>query len=76
MSLTTGERLNRRSWTELPMENIVISAIEAIFLSNGQPALGRDGPLFEWRPGILLNNEELTVAQDPPLNENIYDYKL
>jgi len=39
MSLTNGERLNRQSWTELPMGNNIIAAIEAMALSEGQPII-------------------------------------
>ena len=48
MSLNTGERLNRRKWTELPMGNDVIAAVEARALREGQPLLRGGCPLFEW----------------------------
>ena len=47
MSLATGERLNRRSWTELSMGNDVIAAVDDMDLSEGQPVLDRDSPLFK-----------------------------
>ena len=46
MSLMTGERLNRRSWTILPMGRDVIARVEEIALQQGQPLLKRGGPLF------------------------------
>jgi len=52
MSLSTGERINRRSWTELPMDNVVIARVEAMALAQDQPLLKKTGPLYEWRPGV------------------------
>ena len=72
----TGERLNRRSWTELPMGNNVITAVEAMTLSEGQPILESHGSLFEWRPGVPLNDGDANMYHYPPLNKNVDNYEL
>ena len=41
MSLVNKERLNRRSWTELPMGSDIIVRVEAMALEQGQPLLKR-----------------------------------
>ena len=56
------------------MGNDVIATVEAMDLSEGQPTLDRDSSLFKWKPGVFLNDKELTVAQDPTLYGNIHDY--
>ena len=76
MSLNTGERLNRRKWTELPMGNDVIAAVEARALREGQPSLKGGCPLFEWRPDVpIQNNENQDVNNHEPaqLDEEEHD---
>ena len=69
MPLMTGERLNRRSWTILPMVIDVIARVEEIALQQGQPLLKREGALFEWRPGVPIldgpPDEELPILGRP-----------
>ena len=75
MSLTTGYMLSRRSWKELPMGNDVIIIVESMAISQNQPLLGEDGPLFEWRPGVLFDNEETAeVDLDDTYDVNKYEY--
>jgi hypothetical protein len=50
MSLATGKRLLRDQWTEIPMTNAVISAVEVMAEKEGQPFIKGGVPLFEWRP--------------------------
>ena len=70
MSLMTGKRLNRQSWTILPMGTDVIARVEKIALQQGQPLLKRGGPLFEWLPGVPIldvpPDEELPILMDAP----------
>ena len=58
------------------MGNNVIAAVENMTLSEVQHILGRYGPLFEWRPGVPLNNGDSNMDQDPPLNYNVDGYEL
>jgi hypothetical protein len=70
MSLMTGQRPNRRSWTVLPMGSDVIARVEEIALQQGQPLLKRGGPLFEWQPDIPMidgpSDVELPILMDAP----------
>jgi hypothetical protein len=54
MSLTTGKRISRQQWTDLPMPNGVIEAVEAMGAREKQPIMGNGGPAFEWSPGIAI----------------------
>jgi len=45
MSLTTGKRLSRHQWTEIPMTNAVVSAVEAMAEKIGQPFIKGGVPL-------------------------------
>jgi hypothetical protein len=60
MSLTTGKRLSRQQWDEIPMPDGVIAAVEAMAAEQDQPLLNNGGPVFEWSPGIPITDE----AQD------------
>ena len=74
MYLATGERINRRSWTELPMDDVVIARVEAIALAQDQTLLKFiDAPLARDDAPILMDAADDHVrASDPPdqvLNE-------
>jgi hypothetical protein len=56
MSLVTGKRLSRHQWTEIPMTNAVISAVEAMAEKEGQPLIKGGVPLFEWRPNASVED--------------------
>ena len=56
MSLVTGKRLSRHQWTEIPMTNAVISAVEAMAEKEGQPLMKGGVPLFEWRLNASVEN--------------------
>jgi hypothetical protein len=56
MSLTTGARLSRHQWTELPITADVIKAVEAIAESQGQPVIQGGCMKFEWRPNTPVND--------------------
>ena len=65
MSLATGKRLLRDQWTEIPMTNAVISAVEAMGEIEGQPFIKGGVPLFEWRPNTPVEDifgEDVTSA--------------
>jgi len=77
MSLVTGKRLSRHQWTEIPMTNAVISAVEAMAEKEGQPLIKGGVPLFEWRPNASVEEffEEDVESADEYENfaEDIFD---
>ena len=54
MSLTTGDRLSRQQWTELPMPNWVIDKVESLAKAEKQKEMNNNEPLWEWRPGVPM----------------------
>jgi hypothetical protein len=57
VSLTTGKRLSRQQWDELPMPDGVIARVEALAAEQEQPVFDNGAPLFEWSPGIAIADE-------------------
>ena len=69
MSLTTGKRLSRHQWTEIPMTNAVISAVESMAEKEGPPLIKGGVPLFEWRQNTPVKDipeEDVTPTDDDP----------
>jgi hypothetical protein len=65
MSLTTGRKLSRRQWDELPMPDGVITTVERMAQNENQPLLGQGAPLFEWSPGVTIeDDEDIHIVQD------------
>jgi hypothetical protein len=65
LSLTTGRKLSRQQWDELPMPDGVIAAVERIAKTDNQPLTGHGAPLFEWSPGVPIARRRRT-GTDPP----------
>jgi hypothetical protein len=58
LSLTTGRKLSRQQWDELPMPNGVIAAVERIAETDNQPLIGHGAPLFEWIPYVPIEEDD------------------
>jgi hypothetical protein len=67
MSLATGQRIHRRSWTVLPISDAVISRVEAIALSENMPPVDDGHPLLEYDPDMLVDPDEYDRAYVPPV---------
>jgi hypothetical protein len=68
MSLTTGRRLSRHQWDELPRPDGVIAAVEAMAEAQEQPVFENGTPVFEWSPGIAIADEHV-----PPIIIDLMD---
>jgi hypothetical protein len=66
MSLATGHRIHRRSWTSLPISDSVISRVEAIALNENMPLVDTTVLLTEYDLDDIV--EESTYNRDyiPP----------
>ena len=79
MSLNTGRRLHRKSWTPLPMGKYIITAVEAMAEIEGQPLLRSTTPLFEWKLGTPMQSgappleDDLAYEKDPLPDEEEYE---
>jgi hypothetical protein len=63
LSLTTGRKLSRQQWDELPMPDRVIATVERIAETDNQPLTGHGAPLFEWSPGVPIEDNELALIR-------------
>jgi hypothetical protein len=62
MSIETGRRIHRRSWTLLPVSDATISLVEALALQQNMPLIGNDHMVHEYDP-------------DDAVDESIFDRK-
>jgi hypothetical protein len=60
LSLSTGARISRHAWTEVPIPDTAIARVEAFAIADGQPLLQERGLVVEWR-------------HDQPINDDAYD---
>ena len=68
LSLATGNRLSRHTWTALPMTETAIARVEALALHDGQPLLQNSGLVVEWRPNQPIDDSEYDHDYEPPNN--------
>ena len=79
LSLATGNRISRHSWTELPLTDTAIARVEALALHEHQPLLKDYGLVVERRPNHPIDDSEydtdyLPPASDGPAIFNADDY--
>ena len=58
MSLKTGKRVHAMNWTELPMPDYVIERVHELASREGAPEFINGGPLFEFAPGVPVDDED------------------
>jgi hypothetical protein len=63
LSLATGRKLSGQQWDALPMPEGVVAAVERMAQNESQPLIGQGSPLFEWSPGVPIEED----AQGPIL---------
>ena len=74
MSLETGKELHGIVWTDLPMNDHIISLVEEIATRENQPLLSR-GLLFEWAPGVPILDDYDDIDELEDIINDIYtDY--
>ena len=57
MSLYTGKKIHGYDWHELPIDDEVIHRVEELAEREKQPKLINQAPLFEWSPGIIIEDD-------------------
>ena len=74
MSLTTGKKLSRQQWDQLPMPDGVIARVENMALDQDQPLLGNGTPFFEWAPGFeIMDAGAALIILDDNVPEQMID---
>ena len=82
MSLFTGKHLHANKWTEVPMNDEIISKVESMAKSERQPELNNGIFIFELTPGHELSfeemelEEELMAEDDENLRHNNVEYEV
>jgi Reverse transcriptase (RNA-dependent DNA polymerase) len=66
MSLATGHRIHRRSWTVLPISDSVISRVEAIAFNEDMPLVDSDHTLTEYDPDEIVDLSAYDRTYVPP----------
>ena len=56
MSLDTGRKIHSRKWMELSVDDSVIENVETIAFDQKQPLMPDNFPIFEWGPGIAVDD--------------------
>jgi len=64
LSLTTGKRISRRRWTELPMTDAVINRVHTLALAEHPQAAHANNFVFEWAANNpIVDHAQLDQAQ-------------
>jgi hypothetical protein len=66
LSLTTGQRIHRRSWTVLPISDLVISRVEAIAFEENMPAVDQRNMISEYDPDDTVDDSAYDRDYTPP----------
>ena len=64
MSLETGREINGFIWTQKSINDQVINHVHQLLTNEGQPRLVNNCPIFEWAPGIPINDEDTDIDED------------
>jgi hypothetical protein len=69
MSLATGHKISRHSWTELPLTETAIARVEAIAFDEKRPLIQETGLVVEWRHDQEIDESEYDRNYVPPERE-------
>ena len=69
LSLATGERVIRHSWTVINMTETAIARVDAIAANEGRPLI-QDNLVVEWRPGMPIDDDTYDFDYVPPVDGN------
>ncbi len=71
MSLSTGRKLHKYSWTKLPISTDVIDRVHHFAEKEGQPLISSVFK-YEWMPGnkIVDNNDESSIDEDDYISDS------
>ena len=72
LSLATGERVIRHSWTVINMTETAIARVDAIAAHEGRPLI-QDNLVIEWRPGMPIDDDTYDFDYVPPADDDVYD---
>jgi hypothetical protein len=70
MSLYTGKRLHSYEWTELPIDDDVVTTIKILARKEKGPVVKDKYPMFEWAPGVPMIDDVRDNVDNNNDNEN------
>ena len=75
MNLQTGKEISSQKWKELPIDQAVIDRVEELGANEGQPIMPNGVPIFEWEPGLDIDDDEVYNKDDELIGagEAVYD---
>jgi Reverse transcriptase (RNA-dependent DNA polymerase) len=76
LSLATGHRIHRRSWTVIPISDTVISRVEAIASQENMPLIDDAPMLHEYDPDALVDDAAYDRDYAPPAADPASDHDL
>jgi hypothetical protein len=76
MSLETGLRIHRRSWTVLPISDATISRVETLAAHEGMPPVDHDVSINKYDPDEIIDESAYDRNYLPPDSEPPDDHNL
>jgi hypothetical protein len=76
MSLETGLRIHRRSWTVLPISDATISRVETLAAHEGMPPVDHDVSINEYDPDEIIDESAYDRNYLPPASDLPDDHNL
>jgi hypothetical protein len=73
MSLESGKTLSRKQWTTVLMPEWVVGYVEQMAEAENQKVLTNGEPLWEWRPGHTIDNDDTHDDADGNFEEHFRD---
>ena len=73
MSIETGKRIHCRKWEKLPITKEIINTINSMAQKENQPSLLNRVPLFEWAPGLEIDNYDYSDEITVPIIDDALD---
>ena len=58
MSIATRKQIYAFVWTELPINDQVVSRLNDLATEKKQPEMIKGYPIFEWIPGIPITDKD------------------
>ena len=75
MYLATRKQLHDFIWTELPINDKVISRVNNLATKEKQPEMTKGYPIFEWIPGIPITDKDDETKSEEDQRSSTHEYE-
>lgn len=69
MSLATGARVQRHSWTVVPVNDLVVSRVEALGSQDNMPPVQKSHQIAEHDVNLIVDEDEYDVEHKQPVTQ-------